>query len=197
MALKQKKTFNWHNNRLTIFLGFIMFLFAVFYFLSYLFSTEGPEIRTFINDQGLEVVEYYYDHSPNPFKVVYKDGDGNISEKWSDLNTNGHFESKFFYINGELTNMDISLADDGTVDLKRLIQGGDSVEEYDRNHDGYFEEKHILKDGKRVKDTIDRNNDHNPEQEVFYDSKGKVEKMILDFNSDGRADVTLPKIPKS
>jgi hypothetical protein len=92
--------------------------------------------------------------------------------------------------------MSVSLADDGVVDLKRIFDGLDQVEKYDRNRDGFWEETHFLRDGNRVKEIIDRNNDGNPEQQIIYDLKGDAIQLILDFNSDGKPDVVLPRNPQ-
>lgn len=196
MSGKRLNDLGWHDNRFTILLGFAVFLSGCFYLLSFLFAPEGPEIRTSLNDDGFEVSEYFYPHSQNPFQIVINDGDGNLSEKWFDRNTNGYFESKVFYSNDKIVSMNVSLPDDGVVDLKRIIQGEDMVEEYDRNRDGLWEEKHFLKDNKRVKEIIDRNNDGNPEQQILYDLNGVAVRMILDHNSDGKPDVILPRDPK-
>ena len=123
MALKHLNELGWYNNRLTIFLSFTVMLSGGFYILSLLFSPEGPEIRTTINAEGYEVSEYYYPYSANPVQIDFKDRDGNLAEKWFDRNTNGHFESRCFYIDEKIVNMEVSLSDDGVVDLKRLIEG--------------------------------------------------------------------------
>jgi hypothetical protein len=196
MSGKRLNDLGWHDNRFTILLSFIVILSGCFYLLSLLFSPEGPDIRTYTNDEGCEVSEYFYPYSQNPFMIVFNDRDGNLSEKWFDRNTNGHFESKSFYVNDSIASMSVSLADDGVVDLKRIFDGLDQVEKYDRNRDGFWEETHFLRDGNRVKEIIDRNNDGNPEQQIIYDLKGDAIQLILDFNSDGKPDVVLPRNPQ-
>jgi len=210
MAKKQLSDLYWHDNRFLILLVFALVVSGGFYLFSLLFLVEEKTLKSYVDENGCEVYEYYHPYSQNPFEIVYYDLDGNFAEKWYDRNTNGHFESKSYFTDEVIIKQLVSLNDDGNMNLHRYIVDNEIIEEYDRNSDSLFEEKHyfiklpstdkLFFENKpqignflRVKNTIDRDGDGNFEQQVFYDDKGKAVKLILDHDSDGIADVILPQ----
>ncbi len=58
----------------------------------------------------------------------------------------------------------------------------------DKDRDGLFEIREILKQGKPYRLEEDRNHDGRPDKVISYDEKGEITRMILDRNSDGRPD---------
>lgn len=192
MASKGFNELGWYDTRYMIGMVFAVIIVASVCLISLLFAPEEPDIKTYVNEEGLTVSEYYFPHSPNPFQITFQDSDGDLLEKWFDRNYNGQFESKAYYVNEVLSAQDVSLSDDGFYDLKRTISLEQMTERYDRNRDGHFEETRILKNGIRVLEEIDRNNDGKPEQKVLYDEKGKAVQLILDHNSDGKPETIVP-----
>ncbi len=58
----------------------------------------------------------------------------------------------------------------------------------DLDHDGYFEQTSIFKNGRLLKTIIDKNHNRIPEETIIYDLKGRPSRALFDRNEDKKPD---------